>query len=284
MNYLQSFQDALAFSVLSIGDYTLHLGMLLAALLTMLAAYWFSRILRKSIGRYGASSQEHQAQIYTINRIVHYIILVVAFLIGSSFLGLSFDKLAIVIGALGVGIGFGLQNIVNNFVCGIIILFDRSIKIGDFIELESGTFGEVKEINIRSTMIRTGENVDILVPNSEFINGRVTNWTLEEDIRRFRIPFSVAYGTDKELVKRCVLDAALTIDHTLSGQNRDPQVLMTGFGDSSLDFALLVWVKAQSVKRPALLTSDYLWALDDVFIEFNIEVPFPQRDVHIKQK
>jgi len=284
MQYFDSFQAALSFKMLTIGDYTLHLGMLLAALVTMLGAYWFSRILRKSIGRYGAHSQHNQAQIYTINRIVHYVILVMAFLVGSSFLGLSFDKLAIVIGALGVGIGFGLQNVVNNFVCGIIILFDRSIKIGDFIELESGTFGEVKEISIRSTMIRTGENVDILVPNSEFINGRVTNWTLEEDVRRFRIPFSVAYGTDKEMVKRCVLDAALNVDHTLSGNNRDPQVLMTGFGDSSLDFALLVWVKAQSVKRPALLTSDYLWVLDDTFRQFGIEVPFPQRDVHIKYK
>lgn len=282
MKYLDVFQETLSLSILSVGDYKLHLGMLLAACVTIIAAYWISRILRKSLGRYAERSQHNQAQIYTINRVIHYVILVLAFLVGSSFLGLSFDKLAIVVGALGVGIGFGLQNIVNNFVSGIIILFDRSIKMGDFIELESGTFGEVKEISIRSTMIRTSENVDILVPNSEFINGRVTNWTLEEDVRRFRIPFSVAYGTDKELVRRTVLDVALTIDHTLSGKNRNPQVLMTGFGDSSLDFALLVWVKADSVKRPALLTSDYLWALDDTFRTFGIEVPFPQRDVHIK--
>ena len=284
MQYLDILQDTLSIKILSMGEYTLHLGMLMAAIVTMLAAYWISRIIRKSLGRYAERSQNNQAQIYTINRVIHYVILVLAFLMGSSFLGLSFDKLAIVVGALGVGIGFGLQNIVNNFVSGIIILFDRSIKMGDFIELESGTFGEVKEISIRSTMIRTGENVDILVPNSEFINGRVTNWTLEEDVRRFRIPFSVAYGTDKELIKRCVLDSALKIHHTLTGKSRDPQVLMTGFGESSLDFSLLVWVKAESVKRPALLTSDYLWALDDTFREFNIEVPFPQRDVHIKQK
>ena len=284
MEYLDIFQDTLALKVLSIGDYTLHIGMLLAAVITILAAYWISRIIRKSLGRYAERSQHNQAQIYTMNRVIHYVILVLAFLMGSSFLGLSFDKLAIVIGALGVGIGFGLQNIVNNFVSGIIILFDRSIKMGDFIELESGTFGEVKEINIRSTMIRTSDNIDILVPNSEFINGRVTNWTLEEDVRRFRVPFSVAYGTDKELVKRCVLDAVLNVDHTLTSAKREPQVLMKGFGDSSLDFDLIVWVKAESVKRPALLISDYLWVLDDTFREFNIEVPFPQRDLHIKSK
>lgn len=284
MNFLQIFRDTISIKILTLGDYTLHLGMLIAALVTIIVAYFLSGVIRKSLTRYSERSKDNQAQIYTISRVVHYVILVVAFMFGFSFLGISFDKLAIVLGALGVGIGLGLQNIVNNFVCGIIILFDRSIKIGDFIELESGTFGEVKEINIRSTMIRTSENVDILVPNSEFINGRVTNWTLEEDIRRFRIPFSVAYGTDKELVKRCVLDAALKIDHTLTGNNREPQVLMTGFGDSSLDFTLLVWVKSESVKRPALLTSDYLWALDDAFRQFKIEVPFPQRDLHIKGK
>ncbi|NVK37582.1 MAG: mechanosensitive ion channel, partial [Gammaproteobacteria bacterium] len=217
--------------------------MLVAASLTVIVAYAVSKLIRKSLSRFSDRSRGVHAQIYTVNRVIHYGILIIAFLVGCSFLGISFDKLAIVIGALGVGIGFGLQNIVNNFVSGIIILFDRSIKVGDFIELESGTFGEVKEINIRSTMIRTSENVDILVPNSEFINGRVTNWTLEEDIRRFRIPFSVAYGSDKELVKKCVLEAALEVDHTLEGGGRDPQVIMTGFGDSSFDFCLLVWVK-----------------------------------------
>jgi small-conductance mechanosensitive channel len=284
MNFFDVFQQTLAFKIFSIGEYTLHVGMLLAATMTMVVAYWVSRIIRNSLMAYSERNQGNHPQIYTINRVIHYAILILAFFLGCSFLGISFDKLAIVLGALGIGIGFGLQSIVNNFVSGIIILFDRSIKIGDFIELESGTFGEVKEISIRSTMIRTGENVDILVPNSEFINGRVINWTLEEDVRRFRIPFSVAYGTDKQLVKRCVLDAALKVEHTLNGKKRGPLVLMTGFGDSSLDFALLVWVKAESVKRPALLTSDYLWALDDTFREFNIEVPFPQRDVHMMNK
>lgn len=284
MPTIESFDNLLSITILTVGDYTLHLGMLVASLTTIIVAYLLSALMGKSLRQYGEKSEENQAQIYTLSRVIHYVILVLAFIFAFSFLGISFDKLAIVIGALGVGIGLGLQSIVNNFVCGIILLFDRSIKIGDFIELESGTFGEVKEISIRSTMIRTSDNVDILVPNSEFINGRVINWTLEEDIRRFRIPFSVAYGTDKELVKRCVLDAAVKVDHTLSGKNRAPQVLMTGFGDSSLDFVLIVWVKSESVKRPVLLTSDYLWTLDDTFREFKIEVPFPQRDLHIKSK
>ncbi len=282
MKLLDVIESILSLNLLTIGDYVLHVGMLVAASVTIIFAYLISKLIRKSLSRFSDRSRGVHAQIYTVNRVINYGILIIAFLVASSFLGISFDKLAIILGALGVGIGFGLQNIVNNFVSGIIILFDRSIKVGDFIELESGTFGEVKEINIRSTMIRTSENVDILVPNSEFINGRVTNWTLEEDIRRFRIPFSVAYGSDKDLVKKCVLDAARDIEHTLTGNQREPQVIMTGFGDSSLDFALLVWVKAESVKRPAVLTSDYLWELDNAFREFGIEVPFPQRDVHIK--
>lgn len=282
MTTLEQFHKALNYNVLSIGDYQLALGGLVGACLIILVGYIVSRSLRKGLEKLSARRHGINTQVYTLSRLLHYLVLMIAFLWACSALGISLDKLTIVAGALSVGIGFGLQNIVNNFVSGIIILFEKSLKIGDLIEVESGLFGEVVEINIRSTMIRTGENVDILVPNSEFINGRVTNWTLAEDVRRFRIPFGVAYGSDKNLVKKAALEAAAQVEHTLIDEKRESLVFMTGFGDSSLDFVLVVWVKSQSVKRPAQLTSDYLWQLDDAFRKYGIEIPFPQRDLHVR--
>lgn len=273
----------LSFHLLEISDYVLTLGGVLAATLAILMGFVVSRVVRKTIAKIGSlRAQDSSAQIYTLGRIVHYVLMLISFIVATSFLGVSFDKLAIIAGALGVGIGFGLQSIVNNFVCGIIILFEKSLKVGDLIELESGVFGEVIEINIRSTLIRTGDNIDMLIPNSEFINGRVTNWTLEENIRRFRIPFGVAYGSDKDLVRKAALEAADSVSHTLKHNKRVPVVLMTGFGESSLDFELAVWVNSESVKKPAQLTSDYLWALDTAFRKYEIEIPFPQRDLHVR--
>lgn len=282
MVMIEKIHAILNMNLIVMGDYTLTTIGAIAAMMIVLVGFGLSKLLRNGLTRYAVRRKELHSQIYTLSRMIHYVILTIAFVWACTFLGISLDKLALVAGALGVGIGFGLQNIVNNFVSGIIILFEKSLKIGDLIELSSGVFGEVVEINIRSTVIRTGDNVDIIVPNSEFINGQVTNWTMAENIRRFRIPFSVAYGTDKELVKVAALEAAENVEHTLVGVARETSVLMTGFGDSSLDFVLVAWVKSESVKRPAQLMSDYLWKLDDAFRKYNIEVPFPQRDLHVR--
>ena len=192
-------------------------------------------------------------------------------------------KIALVAGALGIGVGLGLQELVKNFVAGIVILLEKSLKVGDFIQLDADVFGVVKEINFRSTLIRTNDNVDILVPNAELMTNRVINWTLEEARARFRIPFSVAYGSDKELVKKAVLEAAESVGHTLNEKGFTPTVWFTSFGDSSLDFLLGVWVDYDAVIRPTALKSEYLWAIDDAFRKYNIEIPFPQRDVYIKK-
>ena len=119
-----------------------------------------------------------------------------------SSIGIDITALAVFTGALGVGVGFGMQAMVSNFVAGVILLVERSLKIGDFVELTSGVRGEVREINIRNAVITTNDNIDIIVPNSEFVNGQVTNWTFRDASRRLRVPFGVAYGTDKEVVRR----------------------------------------------------------------------------------
>ena len=190
--------------------------------------------------------------------------------------------LAVLTGAIGVGIGFGLQSIFSNFIAGIIILLEKTLKVGDFVDLESGITGEVREINVRSTLVTTNDNVDILVPNAEFITNRVTNWTLREVHRRVRVPFGVAYGTDKELVKKAALEAADNVPYTLkNNKKRAPAVWLTGFGDSSLDFELVVWLTDEAVRRPGAVNAAYNWELETALGKHGIEIPFPQRDLHI---
>jgi small-conductance mechanosensitive channel len=267
----------------SSGDYTLVLGQVISALVIIIATFLLSAALRKSLKRFlDGNSLISSSQLYVITRFLHYMILITGFVIALSSLGVPMGRLALIASALGVGIGLGLQGIVNNFVSGIVLLLEKSVKVGDFIELASGVVGEVIEIHMRATMVRTNDNVDILVPNAELINNMVTNWTLEEVVRRFQIPFGVAYGSDKALVKKAVLEAANSIEYTLRKKGREPVVWMTGFGDSSLNFTLGVWVSNEQVKRPSSLASDYLWAIDDAFQKYGIEIPFPQRDLHIK--
>jgi small-conductance mechanosensitive channel len=223
------------------------------------------------------------ASLYALNRLLHYTVLTLGFAIALASLGLDLDKFALFASALGVGVGFGLQNMVSNFVAGMMLLFEKTLKVGDFIELESGITGEVREINFRSTVVTTNDNVDIVVPNSVFVQGHVMNWTMREANRRIHVPFGVAYGSDKELVRKAVLEAAATVGHTLAGdERRTPQVWLVGFGDSSLDFELIVWLNQQAVKRPAAVKADYLWAIETALGKYHIEIPFPQRDLHIR--
>lgn len=273
----------MGFTLFTLGSYSLNLGALLFALALLTATFIISKLIQRTITRLSHLRPSLTPSIvYIFNRIVHYVVLVVGLLLVASALGIDITKLAIVGGALGIGIGLGLQGIVNNFFSGIIIMLDRSLKVGDFIELSDGLVGEVLRINVRSTVVRTNDYIDVLVPNAEFVSARLTNWTLDENIRRFRVPFGVAYGSDKELVKKATIEAAHKVELTLSSPNREPAVWMTGFGDSSLNFVLAVWVHAEAVKRPSFLMSEYLWAIDDAFRQYNIEIPFPQRDLHLR--
>jgi small-conductance mechanosensitive channel len=207
----------------------------------------------------------------------------IAVLFALSSVGIDVTALAVFTGAVGVGIGFGLQAVISNFVAGIIILIEKSLKVGDFVEFASGVRGEVREINIRYTVVTTNDNIDILVPNSEFVSGLVTNWTHGDGHRRLRLPFAAAYGTDKDLVRKAGLEAAAAVDHTLTGQpRREPQVWLVGFGDSSLNFELVVWVKPEAVKRPGAASAAYYWALETALGKYGVEIPFPQRDLRIR--
>ncbi len=237
--------------------------------------HMFPRLMRRS-------HMEPSIQ-YTIGKIAGYVVLTLGFYISLLVVGIDLSSLALIAGAIGVGLGFGLQNIISNFVSGIIILFERSLKVGDYVQLASGVSGEVQEINMRSTLITTNDNIDIIVPNSEFVNGQVINWTLNEATRRIHVPFGVAYGTNKEMVRKAVLEAADLVSYTVRGnEKRKPQVWFVGFGASSLDFELVVWVGPDSVSRPGTVQAAYLWEIHTALYKYQIEIPFPQNDLHLR--
>jgi potassium efflux system protein len=268
----------------SIGDTAVTPLGIARVLFTVAAAALISRVVRGALHRVSVRwPGTDRASLYTVGRVAHYGLLVLGITIGLSTVGMDFTNLAVVLGALGIGIGFGLQDMVANFIAGLMILFERHLRVGDFIELESGIAGEVREIRIRATRIVTNDNIDILVPNSEFVRGRVVNWTLDESDRRIRVPFGVAYGTDKEEVRAAALEAASLVEHTLQGRpTRRPQVWLVRFGDSSLDFQLVVWLTPDAVKRPFVVQADYLWAIHTALGARGIEIPFPQRDLHLR--
>ncbi|HIO92755.1 MAG TPA: mechanosensitive ion channel [Leucothrix mucor] len=256
--------------------------------LTIIFLGWLlSRLLSHTIER--VNSRTHggmqTSSVKTLSRIISFVLIGIALLIGFSSLGIDVTKLALVASALSIGVGFGLQNIINNFVSGIILMFERSMKVGDYIELADGMRGEVREINIRSTVINTNNNIDVIVPNSEFVNSSVTNWTMNERFLRIKIPFGVAYGSDKELVRRIVIDAALSLPYTLNLTERQyPQVRLAAFGDSSLDFELVVWIKAEWANRPGRVKAAYNWEIETTLGNHNVEIPFPQRELRILRK
>ena len=271
-------------TLFSVGETPVTGGDILRVLIILAVAMLLSRIIRIAIRRVGESDYSGtQASIYTVGRLTHYAIIIVAIFIALTSIGLDFSNLALVAGALSVGIGFGLQSIVNNFVSGLIILFEHSLRVGDYIELDTGLTGTVKAINVRSTLINTNDNIDIVVPNSEFVTTRLKNWTLGERILRVRIPFGVAYGSDKDLVRKAALEAAAEVSFTLTNmKGREPDVWLVEFGDNSLNFLLLVWVNRQGAKRPTRTRASYLWALETTLTKYGIEIPFPQRDLHIR--
>ena len=273
----------LELEVLSFGDFTLNTYQLVTALLILILGGVVAKLSSRALCRLAQlGGNISSSQLYTMTRLLSYIIYVIAAFIALSALGINFEKIALVAGALSVGIGFGLQNIVSNFVAGIIILFEKSLRVGDFVELENGLLGEVREIRIRSTMIRTLGNEDILVPNSEFISKQVNNWTLDDDYKRMSVEFGVAYGTDPGFVIEKVSEAARLHQDAVKEEDKLPGVIFTGFGDSSLNFKLVFWIRGGMVKKPGLVISNFLLLVHDVLKEHHIEVPFPQRDVHIR--
>lgn len=274
-------EDAIKW-MLSIGFQTgtqrLTLGLLLVSAGILYLSFLFSWIIQKMLMHIVLVKKVAEQGIrYSITRLIHYIIVFIGFLIAISVIGLDVTKLTIMISALGVGIGFGMQGIVNNFISGLILLFERPIRVGDTIEI-NGKWSEIKRIGLRATTVQTYEQADVIIPNADLIANNVINWTLTNRLIRASIPVGVAYGSDVALVMKTLIASAAS--NTKVAQRTPPQVFFRSFGASSLDFELRVWVIDADYRLQVV--SELNQEIDRRFREANIEISFPQRDLHLR--
>jgi len=250
---------------------------LLIALLFVV--FWISsRTKRFLFSRVLVNSGLERSLQYAIAQIVSNVVLVIGIFIVLENTGIHLGALTVFAGAVGVGVGFGLQNIASNFISGLVILAERPITIGDRVEV-AGIAGQVQQIRARSTVIVTNDNITMIVPNTKFIDSPVTNWTYGDPRVRFRLPVGVAYGSDVNKVREALLAAGRENPHTL--KDPAPSVFFEKFGDDSLEFELVVWSSEMS-HRPRTYRSELNFALERKLREADIEIAFPQRDIHIR--
>ncbi|HUK22966.1 MAG TPA: mechanosensitive ion channel domain-containing protein [Terriglobales bacterium] len=262
-----------------LGHLPVTLGFLIETFLFLLALTFVSRWIRGFLLRdILVRTPWDPGQQYAVSRVIGYLIFVFGLVIGLQSLGLDLSSLVVLGGALGVGAGFGLQPIVSNFVSGLVLLVERPVRLGDRVEV-SNTYGDVIRIGGRSTWIRTNDNEIIIIPNSEFVTAQVTNWTANDRSVRFSLPVGVSYDSNPEQVRELLLEVARQHPDVLP--EPAPEVIFDEFGDSSLNFLLRVFTVNQ-LQTPARLKSDLYFAIFKTFGEHGIEIPFPQRDLHLR--
>jgi len=271
----------------SINNTQISLAKLFIALAVFIFAFILGGFYKVQINKRVSKKANISSSTQTIlANMGYYLIIVIAFFIMLNILGINLSSLALVAGALSVGIGFGLQNIVSNFVSGLILMFERSVKVGDFVELSDSLRGRVLDIRMRSTIISTNANINVIVPNQNFIENNVINWTMHDMIKRFEIPFGVAYGTKPQVVVDIIMRAVENSGFTdlYKDNEKTTRVVMTKMNNSSVDFELFVWIKGDNILRPKRTISRFLILIYDTLYENGIEIPFPQMDIHMKEQ
>jgi small-conductance mechanosensitive channel len=253
-----------------LGQFPITLAFLVKAIAYLLLLLFLSRFVRRIMQkRVLPRTSMEPGQQYALARVLSYAIFLLGLMVGLQSAGVNLNSLLVLGGTLGIGLGFGLQNIANNFISGLILLAEQPIRVGDRVEVGS-TSGDVVRIGGRSTWVRTNDNVVIIVPNSEFVSSRVTNWTLNDAQARFALPIGVGYGNDPEKVRKILLDVAHLHADVLTTPAAD--VLFTGIGDNALQFELRVWSTKQ-VHTPNVLRSDLYFGILRAFREQGIELP-----------
>jgi small-conductance mechanosensitive channel len=267
-----------------LGGSAVTVSSLLTAIAIFIGALAVAWLFKRFVERMRKHSKAAGAPaIYVAGQAGRYLIVFIGLLLAGSAMGVNLSSLSLFAGALGVGIGLGVQDIFKDFIAGLVLLFDRSIEVGDFIELETGASGEIRSVGARATTLITNDNVAVLIPNSMLLRDQLTNWTRNRATRRIHVPFSVAYGSDKTKVRAAAIEAASAVPFTLpdSGDRRS-QVWLAGFGESALEFELVVWPTLEAVKRPGSMMAAYRWAIDDALQRHGLEIPFPQQDVRVR--
>ncbi len=285
MDMLHSGWEIVTEPIFHINKTPVSIFKLTMTLLVFIVGFLFGGLYKRKINRLAARRKSFTPATRTLMaNLGYYLIILIAFFMALNVLGIKLSSIALVAGALSVGIGFGLQNIVSNLVSGLILMFERTIRIGDYVEISDTLRGYVTDIRMRSTTINTNENIDIIVPNQNFIQNNVINWTMNDKIRRFEIPFGVKYGTKPEKVIEVIKNA---VDNSGYGDiytsaDRHTRVIMTEMGDSSVNFEPFVWIVGNEIRYPKRTTSRFLILIYNALYENDIEIPFPQQDLHIR--
>src|SRR5213076_144334 len=258
---------------------TLSLLQIFLLIALLVGVFWLSsRTKRFLFTRFLIKSGLDRALQHAIAQIVGYAVLIIGIVIVLDNAGIHLGALTVFAGAVGVGVGFGLKNIASNFISGLLILAERPITIGDRIEV-AGIVGQVKQIRARSTVILTNDNISMIVPNTKFIDSPVTNWTYSDPRVRFRVPVGVAYGSEPNKVRDTLIAAAS--EHPAALQEPAPTAFLKQFGDSTIDFELIVWSQEMSYK-PRRFKSELNFLIEKHLRAAGIEIPNPQRDLHIR--
>lgn len=261
----------------SIGNFSLTFNSVLTFAIVVWASFKFSQFLRFLLDTDVLPSMKLARGVpETVMRLTHYAFIVIGVLVGISAAGVPLDKATIILGAFGVGIGFGFQNIVNNFVSGLVLLFERPIKIGDTIQVGS-LEGIVRTMGIRASTVRTRQGAEVIVPNADLISAQVVNWTHRDEQRRVDISVGVAYGNNPQDVIDLLVEVARR--HPEVSDDPEPSALFSQFGESSLDFQLRAWTYSDQFLR---VSSELRVAVSDALTQAGIEIPFPQRDLHLR--
>lgn len=278
-NFIEWLEQLLSQPLITLGESRLTFGLVLTLAISFTVLFvgseWIRRFLIKKIL---AKRDMAIGTRESIGTIVKYILIVAGIFSILQTNGIDLSAFGVLAGAIGVGIGFGLQNITNNFISGLIILFEQPIKVGDRIEVGDVT-GDVVKISSRATTVITNDNISIIVPNSKFIDNEVINWSHNEYRIRFNFPVGVSYKEDPEKIKRILLEVAKSNPGVLKTPESD--VLFDSYGDNSINFNFRVWTSTY-VNKPKVLRSELYYEIFRRFGEENIEIPFPQRDIHLK--
>jgi small-conductance mechanosensitive channel len=253
-------------------------GQILSIILLLVGGYMASRFIGYLLGRRLANTRLRPDVVYAIQRVVFFTILILVFLTALSLIGVPLTAFAFATGAIAIGVGFGAQNIINNFISGWILMAERPIRIGDFVEIDATT-GTVERIGNRSTRIRRTDGVHMLVPNSQLLERTVVNWTLVDMEIRSMVRVGVNYGSPVRKVAALILDALRAQPEVKS--HPEPSVIFEDFGDNALVFDAFFWCDVGGEKMLREIRSEIRFAICDLFEQNGIVVAFPQRDVHL---
>jgi len=275
-------EDILEFKLMELGNFTLSVYNIIILLFIFFAVkgitHTFDHLIKKRLKSKGIVNLD-EGRGKSITQILKYIIYIIGFFIALHSLGINVNLILGVFATLGLGIGFALQDVFKDLISGIIILFEGNVEVGNILEVD-GLVGTVKEINLRTSLIKTRDGIFIVVPNNRVVNEKVINWSTHTKLTRFNVIIGVAYGSDITKVKALLLQAAT--EHELISKRPNPMVVFKDFGDSALVFSLQFWIT--DTWQAELVKSDLRFTIDQLFRENNIQIPFPQRDVHLIQQ